>query len=94
MCNGKRSAYEALDQFFHAYLVERDLEKTLSLLTEDLYSLGTGAEEVAVSQAEFAALLREQFSALPGRDRIFEALRFIVFISIGPCRSPGRGHRI
>ena len=66
MCNGKRSAYEALDQFFHTYLVERDLEKTLSLLTEDLYSLGTGAEEVAVSQAEFAALLREQFSALPG----------------------------
>lgn len=66
MCSGKSPVYAALDQFFHAYLVERDLEKTLSLVTEDLYSLGTGAEELAVGRDAFEALLRAEFAMLPG----------------------------
>ena len=66
MCEVNSPVYEALDHFFHTYLVERDLEKTLSLLTEDVYSLGTGAEEIASNREEFAALLRAEFSALPG----------------------------
>lgn len=66
MGSEKSPVYRALDHFFYTYLVERDLEKTLSLLTEDLYSLGTGAEEVAASREEFEELLRAELAALPG----------------------------
>ena len=39
---------ETLERFFDAYLTQRDLEKSLSFLTEDVYSLGTGEHEIAV----------------------------------------------
>ena len=65
MADAKSPVYRALDRFFHTYLVDRDLEGTLALLTEDVYSLGTGADEVAGSRAAFEALLRAELSVLP-----------------------------
>ena len=41
------------------------MEKTLELVTDDIYSLGTGAEEVAVNKAEFERLLRMEIAVIP-----------------------------
>ena len=61
-----REMYPVLDRFFHAYLTERDVEKTLSLVSENIYSLGTGEEEVAVDKEGFERLLRMEMSVIPG----------------------------
>lgn len=45
--------YPVLVNFFDAYLAERDVQKTLDLCAEDLYSVGTGEGEVAVNREEF-----------------------------------------
>ena len=39
-------AFSRLKAMMHTYLVERDVEKTLSFYTEDIQSIGTGAQEV------------------------------------------------
>ena len=49
--------YPVLVNFFDAYLAERDVQKTLDLCAEDLYSVGTGEGEVAVNREEFKKLL-------------------------------------
>lgn len=51
----------SLETFFQSYLVERDIERTLSLVTDDIYSLGTGAHEIASNKEEFKSLLIEEF---------------------------------
>ena len=58
--------YSVLEHFFHTYLTERDVEKTLALVTDDIYSLGTGEEEVAVNKEQFEKLLRQEIRILPG----------------------------
>lgn len=60
-----KKIYRVLNDFFHAYLVERDIEKTLSFVTDDIYSLGTGVKETAVNKKEFEELLRLEISAIP-----------------------------
>ena len=52
---------ETLERFFDAYLTQRDLEKSLSFLTEDVYSLGTGEHEIAADKQALAVLMREEF---------------------------------
>lgn len=54
-----------VETFFRHYLAERDLEATLSLLTENIVSIGTGAHEIAHNQAELRALLICEFEELP-----------------------------
>ena len=56
---------QMLIDFFDAYLVQRDLERTLSYLSDEVISLGTGAQEVAVNQAELRALMMSEFEMLP-----------------------------
>lgn len=60
-----RLIYPVLDQFFHFYLTERNIEKTLSLVADNIYSLGTGEGEVAVNKEEFALLLKQEIANLP-----------------------------
>lgn len=57
--------YPVLDHFFHSYLTERNIEKTLSLVTDDIYSLGTGVNEVAVNKEQFAVLLKQEIASIP-----------------------------
>lgn len=57
--------YAALNEFFHHYLVKRDLQGTLELLSNQLYSVGTGEDEVAIGKAAFLSLLQAEFSQLP-----------------------------
>lgn len=60
-----REARNALDHLFDSYLRERNLEKTVDCLTEDLFSIGTGGKEVAGSRDGFRALLIEEFASNP-----------------------------
>ena len=57
---------DLLVQFFDAYLVRRDLEASLALLSEDVVSLGTGAQEVALSKQELRGLMVHEFQSIPG----------------------------
>ena len=61
----KPELYPVLDEFFRSYLVERDIEKTLALVTEDVYSIGTGENEVAVGRKNLEGLLRMEIEAMP-----------------------------
>ena len=65
MCEN-REIYSVLDEFFHHYFVERDAEKTLSMLSDHLYSIGTGEGEVALEKAAFRELLYDEIALLPG----------------------------
>lgn len=62
-----------LDLFFQRYLVERDSGRTLELLSDQIYSVGTGEEEMAVGKEAFAQLLYTEFAQLP--DPIFYTIR-------------------
>ncbi len=57
---------DLLVQFFDAYLVRRDLEASLALLSEDVVSLGTGAQEVALGKQELRELMVHEFQSIPG----------------------------
>ena len=54
-----------LDLFFQRYLVERDPRRTLEFLSDQIYSVGTGEEEVAIGKEAFADLLRTELTQLP-----------------------------
>lgn len=54
-----------LDEFFQHYLEERNLEATLELLTEDVFTIGTGEHEIARDKNEFRRLLASEISQLP-----------------------------
>ena len=56
---------ELLTRFFDAYLVKRDLESTLSVLSDAIVSLGTGAQEVALNKEELRALMVSEFESIP-----------------------------
>ncbi|MDO4273605.1 MAG: PAS domain-containing protein [Eubacteriales bacterium] len=51
--------------FFNAYMVRRDLEGTLSYLTQDVQWVGTGKQELAASGKEVKHILEEEFSVDP-----------------------------
>ena len=54
-----------LEEFFHHYLTERNLEATLAVLTEDVVSVGTGEQEISRNKGEFRELLLSEFEELP-----------------------------
>ncbi len=56
---------DVLYAFMHAYLVERDVEKCLTFVTDDVYSIGTGIFETAADKTAFEALLRAEVAADP-----------------------------
>lgn len=57
--------YTTLDRFFQQYLTQRDVAGTLSFLSEQIYSIGTGEGEVAIGKKAFIRLLENEFSQLP-----------------------------
>ena len=58
--------YQVLDTFFRTYLRERQIEGTLALVTDDVYSIGTGEKEIAVNKTELERLLRMEMTEIPG----------------------------
>lgn len=57
--------YPVLEALFQAYMTERDADKVLSLVTDDVYSLGTGEDEVALNKGELEQLLRQEIAGIP-----------------------------
>lgn len=64
-CDNDSKIYQALNQFFQYYLLDRDIEKTLSMVTEDIYSLGTGVQEVALNKEELRELMVKEMASIP-----------------------------
>ena len=60
----KNPGYIAFKTFFDTYMLERDCEKTLSLLDDEFYSLGTGGDEIAANKADFTQLLKAELDVL------------------------------
>ena len=59
------SVKNLLTQFLDAYLVKRDLETALPFLSDDVISLGTGAQELALNKEELRNLMIQEFKSLP-----------------------------
>lgn len=57
--------YTLLTDFFQSYLTDRDLEKTLLYVTDDIYSIGSGNHEIAVNKTELYALIQTEFQTHP-----------------------------
>ena len=57
--------YKALKDFFDSYLVNRDYEKTISLLGDDFYGLGVHENSAVEGKEEFASLLKAELKAMP-----------------------------
>ncbi|MDD3219297.1 MAG: diguanylate cyclase [Lachnospiraceae bacterium] len=55
---------DILRNFLDSYLVKRDAKKTISLVTDDIYSLGTGVQEAAHNIDEFAMLIESEMEQL------------------------------
>lgn len=58
------SAYIAFRTFLDSYLRERNLGKTLAMLGEDYYGLGTGSNDIAIGKDAFRQLLTDGFEVL------------------------------
>lgn len=56
--------HEVLREFLDSYLVRRDAERTISLVTDDIYSLGTGVQEAAHNKEEFRKLIHTEMEQL------------------------------
>lgn len=54
-----------LDTFFRHYLTERDVEATMSLVTDNIITIGTGEHEISKTRAEYQKLLIDEFAELP-----------------------------
>lgn len=61
----KQVIYPVLTRFFESYLTARNIEDTLSMISDDIYSVGTGDEEVAYGKEELKQLLQREIAALP-----------------------------
>ena len=59
------SVYAVINEFFHHYLVERDAQRTLEMLSNQLYSVGTGEGEVAIGKEAFIPLLQMELTQFP-----------------------------
>ena len=78
---------DLLIQFFDAYLVRRSLEEALAFLSDDVISLGTGAQEIARNKEELRELMREEFECIPGGFRYVSCSA----MSLLPCRTKREG---
>lgn len=54
-----------MNDFFHRYFVERDAVRTLEMLSDEFYSIGTGEDEIAIGKEAFSKLLYTELEQLP-----------------------------
>ena len=57
---------QLLERFFDAYLLKRDLDLVLSMVSDQVISVGTGGQEVAGDREELRVLMTQEFEALKG----------------------------
>ncbi len=58
-------AYRTLNELLNTYLVHRDLDKFMTLVTENACSIGTGICEIARGREEMRTLYAQEMSDLP-----------------------------
>lgn len=58
-------AYNTVCTFFRYYLGERNIDKALSMMSENVYSVGTGEHEVALGKEQFRFLITEEIASMP-----------------------------
>lgn len=63
----KRSTevYKTLTRFFDAYFKQRNAKATLDILSDTVFSIGTGENEVAIGKEAFEQLLLEEIQQIP-----------------------------
>ena len=66
---------DSVEAFFKSCLVEKDVEKTLSFVADDIYSLGTGAHDIATNKEEYKNLLIKDFN-LNSKPMSFEIINY------------------
>ena len=54
----KSEGFQVFNDFFHAYLRERDLDKFCAMVSENVVSIGTGKHELCVGKAAFREMAR------------------------------------
>ena len=54
-----------LETFFLYYLGERNMERALALLTDEVISIGTGKQEVARGKEELRKLMQQEYTEMP-----------------------------
>ena len=57
---------QLLERSFDAYLLKRDLDLVLSMVSDQVISVGTGGREVAGDREELRVLMTQEFEALKG----------------------------
>ncbi len=75
--------YDVLHTFFQNYLVRRDGEATLAMLSDQMYSVGTGEGEVAIGKEAFRGLLAQELAAMP------DPIQFVMTDYVQTQRVPG-----
>lgn len=78
-----RQIYDVLHTFFQRYLVQRDEAGTLAMLSDQMYSVGTGEGEVAIGKEAFRKLLAQELAAMP------DPIRFQMTDYVQTQRAPG-----
>lgn len=75
--------YDVLHTFFQNYLVRRDGQATLAMLSDQMYSVGTGEGEVAIGKEAFRGLLAQELAAMP------DPIQFAMTDYVQTQRAPG-----
>lgn len=57
--------YKTLDRFFHHYVQKRDVERALDLISDQVYIVGIGENEVAIGKQAFRQLTETRTALLP-----------------------------
>ncbi len=63
-------AVKTVREFFDAYLVRRDIDRTLACLADQVQWIGTGKSELVCGRAQAERALRAEFSSMPDPFRI------------------------
>ncbi len=64
-CERSTEVYSVLIRFFDAYFKQRSVKATLELISDTVFSIGTGENEVAIGKEEFKKLLNEEIHQIP-----------------------------
>lgn len=59
------SVYDTLTEFLNYYLTERNVDKMMSMVTEDIYCLGTEEKEIVFNKEDFRNLIKAEIAVLP-----------------------------
>ena len=65
----ERAVYAQLIRFFDCCFVQRDIEQTLAMISDQVIGVGAGEEEVAEGKEELYRRLKAEFASLPGTVR-------------------------